>query len=64
MSVFGGIFAGMLVGFYFAEKDVPFPLKYNSRTETKAGSLELDLQIVDTLLYDIKKAVGYRSKIE
>lgn len=61
MSIFGGILSGLIVGFYFAEKDVPFPLAYHSRTQGHSGYLTLDLQIIDTISKDIKEAVGYGS---
>jgi hypothetical protein len=59
MSVFAGILTGSLVGFYFAEKDLPFPLKYNKRPEGGAGSLEFDLKVVDTIVHDFRNTVGY-----
>ena len=61
MSVLKGIFAGLLTGVYFAEKDLPFPLKYNRREDRRAGTLALDLQVVDTIVADLRGMVGYGS---
>ncbi|MCB0371300.1 MAG: hypothetical protein KDD45_18245 [Bdellovibrionales bacterium] len=61
MSIFGGILAGSVVGFYFAEKNLPFPLRYNKRPEGKTGSLEFDLQVVDVIIRDLKSSVGYHT---
>jgi|JI10StandDraft_1071094.scaffolds.fasta_scaffold4433374_1 hypothetical protein len=64
MSVIAGIFSGVLVGFYFAEKNASFPVRYVKRTDGRTGSLVLDLQIVDHILYDVKTSVGYSSEVE
>lgn len=64
MSVIAGIFTGALLGVYFAEKEVAFPLRYNRHPQGKAGSLELDLQIVNVIFADIKSAVGYTTQVE
>lgn len=63
MSVIAGIFTGALVGVYFAEKNVAFPLKYNKRPNGRIGSLELDLQILNILFADIRSAVGYSNEV-
>jgi len=49
----------MLVGVYFGEKNLPFPLRYNSRPLGGAGSLELDLQVANTIAADLRSAVGW-----
>ena len=54
MSIFGGIITGAIVGFYFAEKNVPFPLTYHPRTQGHTGYLTLALQIIDTISRDVK----------
>ena len=59
MSILAGMFTGTLLGCYFAEKNVPFPLAYNRRPDGRTGSLSLDLQIVDVVINDVKTAVGY-----
>ena len=59
MSIIGGVLTGAVLGFYFAEKRVPFPLVYNPRTDGHTGYLTLDLQIVDAITRDMKEAVGY-----
>lgn len=59
-----GIFTGALVGFYFAEKNASFPVRYVKRSDGRTGSLVLDLQIVDHILYDIKTSVGYTTEVE
>ena len=59
MSIFAGIFSGVLVGLYFAEKNVPFPVTYHERPQGHTGFLTLDLQIIDTISQDVKDAVGY-----
>lgn len=64
MSVIAGIFTGALLGVYFAEKEAAFPLRYNRRPQGQAGSLELDLQIVNVIFADIKSAVGYTTEVE
>lgn len=64
MSVLAGIFTGALVGVYFAEKNVSFPVKYNRRPEGGAGSLVVDLQIFNNILRDVKESVDYRDKRE
>lgn len=64
MSVIAGIFTGALVGIYFAERNVSFPLRYNRHPQGKAGSLELDLQILNVIASDIKSAVGYTNQVE
>ena len=53
------ILVGGLIGFYYAEKELPFPLVYRNRPEGRTGYLELDLQIVDTVTDDIKSTFGY-----
>jgi hypothetical protein len=59
MSFLGGCFAGLVIGIYFGEKDLPFPVKYNARQNGSLGSLELDLQVANTLANDIRGAFGY-----
>ncbi len=49
------------MGFYFAEKDTPFPIGYSKRPDGRTGTLEVDLQIVDIISRDFKNAVGYGS---
>ncbi len=58
MSFFWGAVTGSLIGVYFAEKDVPFPLSYHSRPNKSAGQLVLDLQIGNVILNDIRGALG------
>jgi hypothetical protein len=55
--IFSGILSGIFLGVYFAEKQLPFPLKYNTRPDT-IGSLELDLSVFSTIADDIREAVG------
>jgi hypothetical protein len=57
-GVFSGLISGIIVGTYFAEKGLPFPLRYNKKPE-QAGSLELDLQVVTTIVDDVRNLVGY-----
>lgn len=59
MSFFWGVLTGGLVGVYFAEKNVPFPLAYRSRSDNSAGVIEVDLQIANTIVSDIRGAFGY-----
>lgn len=53
-----GIITGTLLGVYFAEKNLPFPIQYNKKID-HAGSIELDLQVVTTIKNDIVNMVGY-----
>ena len=55
--IFTGILSGIFLGVYFAEKQLPFPLKYNKRADS-IGSLELDLAVFSTIADDIRGAVG------
>lgn len=64
MSVIAGMFTGTLVGIYFAEKNVAFPVRYNRRPNGSPGSLEFDLEIFDVVTRDLKRCVGYRDKRE
>lgn len=50
---------GAFVGVYFAEKNVPFPLSYVSGADGTAGVIQLDLQIANTIVNDIRGAFGY-----
>jgi len=59
MSFLGGCFTGLIVGIYFGEKDLPFPIRYNSRQNGALGSLELDLQVANQITNDIRGAFGY-----
>lgn len=59
MSFFWGSFTGMIVGFYFAEKNVPFPISYRRPNDGSAGVIELDLRILNTIISDAKNTVGY-----
>jgi hypothetical protein len=59
MSFFWGSFTGMLLGFYFAEKNVPFPISYIRPSDGSFGAIELDLRIINTIISDAKSTVGY-----
>lgn len=59
MSIFAGIFTGACIGFYFAEKDVPFPVRYHKRQDGKTGHLSIDLEIADVITRDVRQALGY-----
>ena len=59
MSFFWGSFTGMMVGFYFAEKSVPFPISYRRPSDGSAGVIQLDLRIINTIISDAKNTVGY-----
>jgi hypothetical protein len=59
MSFFWGAVTGSLIGVYFAEKDVPFPLSYHSGPNKSAGQLVLDLQIGNVIVNDIRAAFGF-----
>ena len=59
MSFFWGSFTGMMIGFYFAEKNVPFPISYRRPSDGSAGVIELDLRIINTIISDAKNTVGY-----
>lgn len=52
-----GIFTGMFMGVYFAERQLPFPLKYNKRPDN-FGSLELDLSVLSTITDDVRGLIG------
>ena len=54
MGIFTRIIAGGIVGFYFAEKDLPFPVSYHSRPLERTGHLSIDLQIVDVITRDLQ----------
>lgn len=62
MGIFTRIIAGGIVGFYFAEKDLPFPVSYHPRPLERIGHLSVDLQIVDVITRDLQDAVGYGTK--
>lgn len=53
-----GMITGTILGVYFAEKNLPFPIHYNKKVD-QAGSIELDLQVLSTLKEDIVGMVGY-----
>lgn len=59
MSFFWGAVTGGLIGVYFAEKNLPFPLSYHAAPDNQAGKLELDLQIGNVIVNDIRNAFGY-----
>lgn len=59
MSFIWGAVTGGLIGVYFAEKNVPFPLSYHAGPNNLAGKLELDLQIGNVIVNDIRGAFGY-----
>jgi hypothetical protein len=59
MGFFWRVMTGAFIGIYFAEKDVPFPLTYQSRADNSAGVIQLDLQIGNTIVNDIRGAFGY-----
>jgi len=61
--IFSGIISGIIVGTYFAEKELPFPLKYNRKPDS-AGSIELDLTVAGTIFNDLKCLVGYGKKVQ
>jgi hypothetical protein len=58
MSFFWGAVTGGLIGVYFAEKNVPFPLSYHPGPDNRPGKLELDLQIGSVIANDIRSALG------
>jgi hypothetical protein len=64
MSFFWGSLTGMLVGIYYAEKSFPFPLAYRSGPNGSAGAIEFDLQIVNSIVSDVRGAVGYGPVLE
>ncbi len=59
MSFIWGCLTGTIVGVYFGEKNIPFPIKYNPRSTGGVGSLELDLQVANTIAQDLRNAVGW-----
>ena len=62
MSFFWGSLTGMLVGIYYSEKSLPFPLTYKKGPNGSAGAIELDLQILNTMVKEAREAVGYGSE--
>lgn len=59
MSFLFGCFTGGLVGVYFGEKGLPFPLSYTGRPEGGIGYLKIDLQVANTIANDVRAAFGY-----
>lgn len=62
MSFFWGSLTGIFVGIYYSEKSLPFPLSYKKGPNGSAGAIELDLQILNTMVNDFRGAVGYGSE--
>lgn len=59
MSFFWGSMTGIIVGIYYSEKSLPFPLSYRKGPNGSVGAIELDLQILNTMVRDVRRAVSY-----
>lgn len=54
------LFWGGLIGLYYGEKRLPFPLQYVPGQEG-VGYLKLDLSVANALLKDAQKLVGSKN---
>ena len=59
MSMLWGALSGTIVGVYFAEKDLTFPITYAPRPTGEFGSLGVDLQVANVIINDVRGMFGY-----
>ena len=55
------MFWGSLIGIYYGEKRLPFPIQYIPK-EGQVGNIKLDLSIVNSVVHDLMKVFNQHSK--
>lgn len=48
------LFFGTLLGLYYGEKRLPFPIQYIPK-DGEVGNIKIDLSIVNSIIYDLTK---------